>query len=60
MIFIYWDNSKAPKGDVMFACKANTILEADKLFTSEVGKDVVKMPHVGVQWFAISPKSKEI
>jgi hypothetical protein len=47
--YVYRDQSKSKdlSGPIVFKCEANTISEADELFKATVGKDPVKMNHIG-------------
>lgn len=43
--YTYRDNSAG--GKIIFECVASDILEADKLYEEETGKNPEKQPHVG-------------
>ena len=45
MKFIYKDNKN--KGEIVFEYVADSILDADKAYQEEIGKNVIKQPHIG-------------
>ena len=46
--YTYHDNNDG--GKIMFECDAKDILEADKMYQKETGKDVKKQPHIGCRF----------
>lgn len=49
MKYIYIDNSKYPVIEVVFECTADDILEADKKYEQETGKNPAKQRGIAVR-----------
>jgi hypothetical protein len=48
--YTYLDHSEKPyTGKIVFHCSAPSILEADTLYETTIGKDPKKQPYIGCQ-----------
>lgn len=51
MKYKYWSNKNDWHDSLLFECQAETISEADQLFTAATGIDPIRAPWVGCQVF---------